>query len=113
MMTAKQIFLLFGFFLSMFYIFKYGNVTSSQQAELCKELETLQLETLSELTPLIRANNSNEAFDAKLKKAQTRLKESPDFMRREKRMWQIKNRLSGQICPAPNLYKMARLAIEN
>gem|GEM_PF-2179380 len=111
MMSARQILLLFGFFLSMFYIFKYGGTLSvDRQSVLCSELHHLQAETITALSPLIRADNSPVPFDKKMDTAMKTLRGSSEHISRQNKIWTLQRKLSGHICPAPSMVQMAKIA---
>lgn len=114
MMTARQILLLFGFFLSMFYIFKYGAVTATEnQSHVCQELHNLQAETIADVSPIIRADISDDEFEVKLQAAMRTLQKSGALAARQNKIIMLQSRLGNMSCPAPSFTELAKLAAQS
>lgn len=111
MLRPTQIIAIFGVFLSMFYIFKYGGTNPDYAKTMCQELMALQMRVVSDVSPSMRADKSDDSFDVKLKRALKTLEANTEFSDRQSRLIKIEKQLEGQACPAPNFVQMTRFAV--
>lgn len=98
----------------MFYIFKYGAVTATEnQSYVCQELHNLQAETIADVSPIIRADVSDDAFEVKLQTAMRTLQKSGKLAARQNKIIMLQSRLGNSSCPAPSFTELAKLAAQS